>query len=468
MTTKAELEEQIAELKTAQATAETLNQVSRDLNAAADEDAMLQALVRPMAEFGVGNVTLIYLDLDQSGKPEWLELTATWQSQGISPIPLGMRFYIPEFPFSRLWMASPDEPQLISDILTDERIDENSRNMLIQTDGLAMAIIPLAQAGRWVGLISMTWREAHAFSPQESKILHGLISQVSPIVENRRLLERTQKALDELQQQRDLLGNALEALTHPFYVIDAQDYTIKLANSAANADATEGTVTCHALTHQNDEPCASTEHPCPLEIVKQTKKPAMVEHIHYDQDGIPRHVEVHGYPIFDDAGNVVQMIEYSLDISGQKQAEAERENLQQEIIEAQQRALQELSTPVIPIMDTPQGGIIVMTLMGSIDSMRARDITRALLAGIRKNRARVVILDITGVPIVDSGVASHLNKTIQAAQLKGARTIVTGISEAVAEAIVDLGIDWGGLDTLADLQTGLLVALNSLGIKLKT
>ncbi len=119
-------------------------------------------------------------------------------------------------------------------------------------------------------------------------------------------------------------------------------------------------------------------------------------------------------------------------------------------------------------MDTPQGGIIVVTLMGSIDSMRARDITRALLAGSGKNQAKVVILDITGVPIVDSGVASHLNKTIQAAQLKGARTIVTGISEAVAEAIVDLGIDWGGLDTLADLQTGLVVALDSLGIKLKT
>ncbi len=91
---------------------------------------------------------------------------------------------------------------------------------------------------------------------------------------------------------------------------------------------------------------------------------------------------------------------------------------------------------------------------------------RALLEGISEHRAQVVILDITGVPLVDSGVAGHLNKTIQAARLKGARVIVTGISDAVAETIVDLGIDWSKIETLRDLQTGLGVALDSLGIKL--
>lgn len=150
------------------------------------------------------------------------------------------------------------------------------------------------------------------------------------------------------------------------------------------------------------------------------------------------------------------------DISERKRIQAERERLQQGLIEAQRQAIQELSTPIIPVMDQ----IIVMPLVGSIDSMRAQDITRTLLAGIRENRAKVVILDITGVMLVDSGVASHLNKTIQAARLKGARTIITGVSDAVAETIVDLGIDWSGIETLADLRTGLMVALNSLGLKL--
>jgi rsbT co-antagonist protein RsbR len=146
----------------------------------------------------------------------------------------------------------------------------------------------------------------------------------------------------------------------------------------------------------------------------------------------------------------------------------EQERAQREIIQAQRQAIQELSTPVIPVMDAPggAGGIIALPLVGEIDSARAQDIMRALLAGIRAHRAQVVILDITGVPIVDSGVANHLHKTIQAARLKGARTIITGISDTVAETVVDLGIDWGAITTLSDLQTGLVVALESMGIEL--
>ncbi len=151
------------------------------------------------------------------------------------------------------------------------------------------------------------------------------------------------------------------------------------------------------------------------------------------------------------------------ELAERQKAEEDRAQLQKEVIEAQQRAIQELSTPIIPVLE----GIIVMPLIGSIDSMRAKDIMRNLLAGISAYHAKVVILDITGVPIVDSGVAGHLNKTIQAAHLKGARTIVTGISEAVAETIVDLGIDWSRFNTLPDLQTGLIFALNSLGMVLR-
>ncbi|MBN1887409.1 MAG: substrate-binding domain-containing protein [Thermoflexales bacterium] len=142
------------------------------------------------------------------------------------------------------------------------------------------------------------------------------------------------------------------------------------------------------------------------------------------------------------------------------QAQQENLRLQQEIIDAQKQAIEELTTPIIPVMDR----IIVMPLIGSIDTLRAKDIMRALMAGIREHQAQVVILDITGVPVVDTGVANHLNKAIQAARLKGARPIVTGMSEAVAETIVDLGVDWGGVETLADLQTGLRAALAAMGL----
>ncbi len=119
----------------------------------------------------------------------------------------------------------------------------------------------------------------------------------------------------------EFLETVLESLTHPFYVIDARDYTIQMTNSAAHLDGTIGAETCHALTHRKNEPCGSKDHPCPLEMVKKTRKPVTVEHIHYDKDGNTRNVEVHGFPIFDNGGNIVQMIEYCLDITDRKRAE---------------------------------------------------------------------------------------------------------------------------------------------------
>lgn len=152
-------------------------------------------------------------------------------------------------------------------------------------------------------------------------------------------------------------------------------------------------------------------------------------------------------------------------VTASLQSALESERTQREIIEAQQQAIYELSTPIIPLMEVPgTGSIIVVPLIGAIDSTRARNITRRVLEGISDYEAAVVILDITGVPVVDSGVAGYINRSIQAARLKGARVIVTGISDAVAETIVELGIDWRGIETLRDLQMGLLAALNSLGI----
>jgi rsbT co-antagonist protein RsbR len=162
-------------------------------------------------------------------------------------------------------------------------------------------------------------------------------------------------------------------------------------------------------------------------------------------------------------GSVKAMMGVMQDISARKAYETERESLQQQLIDAQKEALMEISTPIIPIMDQ----IIIMPLIGSIDTQRAQEITRALLRGISQHRAHIIIMDITGVATVDSGIADHLNRTIQAARLKGAHTIITGISDAVAETIVDLGIDWGTLETVRDLQSGLIAAFKRLGYNLE-
>ncbi len=123
-------------------------------------------------------------------------------------------------------------------------------------------------------------------------------------------------------QQNAFLNNVLDSLSHPFYVINVKDYTIEIANSAAEFSKITKDSTCYALTHGKNKPCHNyKEHPCPLELVKQTKKPVKVEHIHIDKYGQPRNIEIQAYPIFDSDGNLIQMIEYNYDITERKLAE---------------------------------------------------------------------------------------------------------------------------------------------------
>ncbi|MFH1503888.1 MAG: ATP-binding protein [Candidatus Omnitrophota bacterium] len=131
--------------------------------------------------------------------------------------------------------------------------------------------------------------------------------------------ERTER---KFQRQNKFLKSVLESLTYPFYVINIDNYKIEIANAAARYNRPlDKSLYCYSLTHKSDKPCEGIDHICPLAEVKKTKKPAVVEHIHYDKAGNLVNVEVYGYPIFDDKGNVIQMIEYTLDITVRRQAE---------------------------------------------------------------------------------------------------------------------------------------------------
>jgi rsbT co-antagonist protein RsbR len=130
-------------------------------------------------------------------------------------------------------------------------------------------------------------------------------------------------------------------------------------------------------------------------------------------------------------------------------------------ISQQQDAIRELSTPVLQVRDR----LLILPIIGIIDSQRARQITDGLLRGIRTNRAKVVVMDITGVAAVDSKVANHFIQTATAVRLMGARAIITGLSAEVAQALVGLGVDLRALNTVGDLQGGLEEAERILGYK---
>jgi PAS domain S-box-containing protein len=473
--------EQITELETGQTAAEILYQISRDLNMARDEHELLRLLDQPARKRGASSSNLLYIDLDERGQPEWAEVVAFWYREGIPPIKVGTRYYLPEFSFTPLFLSSPNEPLLIPDAAADETIDKNTRVLLAQLHMRATAIVPLTQTRldretpvpdstpdstdrRWVGLIILNWDEVHEFTEREVEIYNALIGLASPAVENRRLVTNLEQIIEERTGEVAIFRALAENATDAVFMASMKGKITYANRTGYELFGYE--YEQQALIGKGIEDLTSKEE---QELLTQKILPLVRktgswrgELKQKRQDGSCFDTYMTIFIIQDKNGQPMAQTAIIRNITEQKQAEAERERLQQEVIEAQRQTLKELSTPVIPVMDR----IIVMPLIGSVDSIRAIDITRSLLAGISQHRAKVVILDVTGVPIVDSGVANHLNKTIQAARLKGARTIVTGISDAVAETIVDLGIDWGDVETLSDLRTGLIVALNRMGIKL--
>ena len=159
----------------------------------------------------------------------------------------------------------------------------------------------------------------------EDKMKEQLVGEPAELPQQVSELQRPETGLmwakGQIDHQADFLNLILESIPNPFYVINVSDYTIKLANSAAQFGQLSKDATCYALTHKSDKPCCSAEHPCPLVEIKKTKLPITVEHLHYDKDGNARNVEVHGFPIFDRNGNVSQIIESVQDITANKTAE---------------------------------------------------------------------------------------------------------------------------------------------------
>ncbi len=143
-----------------------------------------------------------------------------------------------------------------------------------------------------------------------------------------------------------------------------------------------------------------------------------------------------------------------------KKAEELEEKLN--LIEQQRKAIEELSTPIIKIWER----VLVLPLIGTLDTRRSQRLTEALLTDIATTQTKVTILDITGVPTVDSAVANHILKTVAAVQLLGAECVITGIRPEVAQTMVHLGVDLSGVETLSTLAEGLKWAFRSLNLRM--
>jgi rsbT co-antagonist protein RsbR len=166
-------------------------------------------------------------------------------------------------------------------------------------------------------------------------------------------------------------------------------------------------------------------------------------------DDQPHFYEARISPI--DAAKVMVLVR---DVTDKKQAQEEYAALQQQIIEVQRAALQELSAPLLPISES----VLVLPLIGSIDSRRAQQVMETLLEGVATYRADVAIVDITGVQVVDTQVANALIQAAQAVQLLGAQVVLTGIGPTMAQTLVSLGADLSSIVTRGNLQSGIAYA----------
>ncbi|MEE9913922.1 MAG: PAS domain-containing protein [Deltaproteobacteria bacterium] len=156
-------------------------------------------------------------------------------------------------------------------------------------------------------------------------------------------------------------------------------------------------------------------------------------------------IEYYAAPLTDEEGNIMGGLEYVIDITERVKYEIQ--------LREQARTIREISTPAIQLWD----GVVVLPVVGAIDSVRANQMMDIMLNKIAETACKVMILDIQGVPAVDTAVANHLIKVVKATRLMGCQAIISGISPAVAQTIVGLGIDLG-VKTTATLRNALAEA----------
>jgi rsbT co-antagonist protein RsbR len=268
----------------------------------------------------------------------------------------------------------------------------------------------------------------------------------------------------ELWKSYELLQAAIDSLEDPFFVKDL--YHRMLVTNQANID----------LVNMSRETLIGRPEPEYLQgpeyegfwrvddEVFSTSTPRKNEEVIPSSDGTAHHVWTRKFPIKNAEGQVIGLVGTITDISEIKRRQEEIERLEAEInekrtvIEAQAAMIDQLAVPVIQVWQ----GILLLPLIGMIDSRRATQVMENMLEAIGRTQSEFVILDITGVPVVDTAVASYLLRSVQAAQLLGAQCMLVGISPEIAQTLVGLGVDFSQIMTRASLQNGLEYAMRRL------
>lgn len=401
-------------------------------------------------------VTLFAVHTGANGRPERLDVAASLGSLTHTGFPPGSRLHHRDTPLSSRWASAPDGICLVGDVALDLALEPEITAECTDRGIAAFVLMSLVLEGRWIGLLHVEWCTPQPLSERDHELYEALRGHVAMVLDYRRLLAPPQ------EPGHGDSHRLLEALIeHTPSVIFAKDLSGRYLFANRQFRRTAGKTREEIIGHTDAEvwPSSSAEEGVrhDQEVIERGGR------IEYEErnllaDGTSRDNFKIKFVLYDDAGRPTAICGIATDMTAMRRVEHERSALQQQVIETQRAALQELSTPLIPLAE----GVLVMPLIGSVDPVRAAQIMEALLAGITAHRARLVIIDITGVRTVDTQAADALIKSTRAARLLGAQVLLTGISAAVAQTLVHLGIELSDMLTLSSLESGIRYALGKL------
>lgn len=256
----------------------------------------------------------------------------------------------------------------------------------------------------------------------------------------------------QVMMNENLALNVLHQIPTPVMAVDEDMQVIFMNSSACNIlrqpfEKVKGRY-CYDLF--NSAHCNTPD--CRMKTAIANKKPETARNeVKIDGRSIP--IEYTAAPLLDSAGNMIGGVEYIIDITEQVRYE--------EKLQEQSKTILEISTPAIKLWDR----IIVLPVVGVIDSLRAQQMMESILTKIMETSSKVIIMDIQGVMAVDTAVANHLIKITRATKLMGCRCIISGISPAVSQTLVQLGINLGDVVTNSTLQDALADAFHMLNLE---
>ena len=455
------------ELGAALQEAALLHEVTKRLNVALSLDEALRALMIPAPDRDAAEVALCSFELDEGGNPVWCKLISAFKEGNRAPdLAIGTRYYLPDIPFAKLYLSSPDEPLVIADVTTDPRVDEYACKLYGQVGTRSTLLMALTLQGRWVGLFNISWKRPMPIGEREKRVYHALAKQAALLLDNSMMVERLRESLKETQEQGALMQRILDHIPVGVTLLDGQTLKPLLGNAFMDrmlGRHLDGSLTNKEIISSYHFVTAGTEQRLPLadlpsQRVVKSKKMEIAELDILPPDGERVSCEATAVPVFDENNGIKHIIVLLSDLTVRKRAELERTRLQEEIIRVQAATLAERSSPLIPITDE----ILVLPLIGSIDTERGHQVLDSVLQGVSQRGARVAIIDITGVRTVDTQAAQALTNAAQALRLLGVDPVLTGIRPEVAQTLVSLGVRLEGIVTRSTLQSGIQYALKRL------